>query len=366
MKKTAVKRGLCLIAVLALGILFLPAAAEEEAGAAETDLSGYTIASGNVAAVTFEDLTAPWSGTLLPFDWAAGDPAGENETMFVMRTETLFAPEKGTVEEVFAADGDDAAAVLQRYGALISMQGENADRIQATTAGTFLKKENKVLRVGETLYFKSDKSGHEEGSGRVIAVSGTGYTVEIQKGVFEMGETLNLFRKDDYSSDSKVGSGNVFRRDPVGLAGQGRIGSVLVRPGDAVSAGQPVMTFLGPDADPGAAPEIRTRRAGVVAQVAAAPGQQVWKGALLARIWHTDQLEVVAEVDEMDLEAVSVGTECPVILDMYPDRQLTGKVTEISGLGVTRQNAAYYQVHFALQETGLPLGASASVYLPKE
>ena len=41
----------------------------------------------------------------------------------------------------------------------------------------------------------------------------------------------------------------------------------------------------------------------------------------------------------------------------------TGTVTEISALGVTRQNAAYYTVHVSIPASSGRLGASASVYL---
>lgn len=352
------KKLLCLAAAL-LCIIAATAGAEK-------DLTAYTIASGNVAAVESEDLTAPWSGTLLTFDWAAGDPVQAGQELFAMRLETVYAPENGNVEEVFAVPGDDASATLTRYGALISLEGELPYRIQASINGAIQKKENKVLHVGERLYFRSEKVGREEGYGRVISVSGNGYVVEIEKGSFEIGENLNLFRKEDYAGESKVGNGAVFRRDPVSVSGRGRVGSVLVSPGDKVRAGQPLMTLMGLDADPGARAEVAVSGSGIIAQVMVSPGQQVWKGAVLARVWHTERLEVIAEVDEMDLGTLAVGDECPVILDMYPDMQLTGKVTEIGGIGVTRQNAAYFQVHFELKRNDLPLGASASVYLPKE
>lgn len=348
--------------IAALAVLALGAGPGRAEG---TDLSGYSVASGNVAAVGFEDLTAPWSGTLLPFDWAAGDAVEAGQEMFTLRTETVYAPENGTVKTVFAAPGESAAAVSLRYGAALFLEGEHPDRIQATTATAFQKRENKIIQMGETLYFRSDKAGREEGSGRVIQVSGGGYLVEILEGSFEMGENLSLFRKEDYSANAKVGMGQVSRRDPVPVTGQGRIREILVAAGERVTEGQPVMTLMGLDAEPGAAPEIRAGQAGVVAQVMAVPGQQVWKGALLARIWHTDQLEVVAEVDEMDLKALHIGSQCPVILDMDPDTRLTGTVTEIGALGVKRQNAAYYPVHFRLERNDLPLGASASVYLTK-
>ena len=103
----------------------------------------------------------------------------------------------------------------------------------------------------------------------------------------------------------------------------------------------------------------------MIALLGVQPGQQVWKGALLARIYHTGAPEIVADVDEMDLPRLKVGDTCPVVLDLDPDTVHYATVREIGGLGVTRQNAAYFTVRLTLNETDLPLGASASVYIPK-
>ena len=103
--------------------------------------------------------------------------------------------------------------------------------------------------------------------------------------------------------------------------------------------------------------------AGVVATVAVNPGQQVWKGQLLCRIYLTDTLEVVADVDEMDLGTLKVGDTVPVTLDVNKAQVLNGTVTEISALGVTKQNAAYYTVHVSIPTGSGRLGASASIYL---
>ena len=62
---------------------------------------------------------------------------------------------------------------------------------------------------------------------------------------------------------------------------------------------------------------------------------------------------------------LKVGDQIPVTLDTDENKILTGTVTEISGLGVTRQNAAYYTVHLTIDTDDLMLGQSASVYLPR-
>ena len=66
----------------------------------------------------------------------------------------------------------------------------------------------------------------------------------------------------------------------------------------------------------------------------------------------------------MDLKDLKVGDTVPVTLDTDEARILSGTVTEISSLGTQRQNAAYYTVHVAVQQPGMMLGQSASVYLP--
>ena len=335
--------------------------------AAPLDRSEYSIASGNVAAAAWEDLTAPWSGTLLDFDLEPGDNVQEGALLFRLQTRTLRAPQNGTVTAVFAEAGSDAAAVQLRYGALAAIETENPYIIEASASSAYNKSKNRELHIGETLYFKSTTGDKDDGSGRVVSVTGETYTVEILDGDFSTRENLSLYRSDEYTSTDKVGNGPVRRRDPILITGSGRIEQTLIRTGDRVSADDPLFVLLSADADPGAESGIVSPCKGILASVAVQPGQQVWKGQLLARIYHSDQLEVIADVDEMDTGRIRIGDVCPVLLDMDEQTVLKGRVTEISGLGFTRQNAAYFQVHFALENSGsLPIGASASVYLPKE
>ena len=350
-----------LLALLAAMMLPLTSAA-----LADEDLSGYAIANGTVTAVDFVDLTAPFSGTLTAFDLAAGDRVSAGNTLFSMLLTTVYAPEAGTVT-LFAGKNDDASGVMAHYGALASLETEIPTQIAASTAGAYNAKENHILYVGETLYFRSSGAGREEGRGRVIRVDGSGYVVDILEGTFDIGESFNLYRNDRYDSRDNVGRGTVTRRSPVSLVGSGRVYELLANDGERIEANAPVMTLMSADADPGASPLIVAPEDAVIASVAVAPGQQVWKGQVLARLYLTDALEVVAEVDEIDLNGLQVGDQLPITLDIDEDTVLYGTVTEISALGVTRQNAAYYTVHVSLQDAAdVLLGGSASVYLPKE
>ena len=59
------------------------------ASAAEPDLTKYSIANGVVQSSDYDDLTAPSSGTILPFDWEAGDTVTTGDTLFEIMTQNL-------------------------------------------------------------------------------------------------------------------------------------------------------------------------------------------------------------------------------------------------------------------------------------
>ena len=330
--------------------------------AAETDLSQYSISNGTVQASSFEDVTAPCSGTLLSFDWNAGDTVAAGTPMFEMMTSAVTAPEECVVRYVFAEAGESADAASATYGAVIALEPVHLERIHATYYNAYNSEANKHLHVGQMLYFKS---GSTKGSGMVIHTDESGYEVEILTGSFNVGRTVELYRKSNYNAKYRAGTGKIYKRDDICIAASGLLAEFLVAAGDTVQKGDKLFTVLPADADIGAVPVVNANTDGVLISVPVASGQQVWKGQLLARISRTDSLEIVADVDEVDLGSLKVGDKVPVTFDTDRNRILTGTVTEISGLGITRQNAAYYSVHLTVDKQELMLGQSASVYLPK-
>ncbi|MBQ8555142.1 MAG: HlyD family efflux transporter periplasmic adaptor subunit [Clostridia bacterium] len=332
----------------------------------EQDLTNCAIANGSVSTVEYIDIVAPYSGTLALFDLEAGDKVKAGDTLFTMLTTTVYASEDAEVKAVFAQKGDDATAVMSRYGGLVAMEPSQRQRIAASILQGYNSAESRTLSIGDTLYFRSDRANKETGYGVVVMISGTDFVVDVLDGEFVPTETIKVYRDDDYESRDHVGTGSVTLRDPLLSAGQGRVASVLVGVGDTVESGDPLLTLMSADAAPSASPIIIAPVEGVVGQVAVVPGQQVWKGQMLARILLTDKLEVVAQVDEIDLNDLWVGDKVPVILDTDEDWIITGTVTEISQLGTTMQNAAYYTVHVSIPEEDILLGASASVYIPRD
>lgn len=330
------------------------------------DLNDCAIANAVVSAPSYVDLTAPFSGTLCPFDLEAGDTVSTDQELMQLLTTTLYATEEGKVSAVFAVPGDDAAALCRRYGALLGIEPEHLLQVQCSTTGAYASSDTRLVHLGETVYVRSDSNKEKKSEGRVIAVNENNYVVELLSGSIGMSNSvLSIYRNSDYESKSCIGKGTTVRRGDVLVQGAGRVLNVFVEEGAAITVGMPLVELMPADAAPTDAPFIAAPADGVVAMVAVSPGQQVWRGQLLARIYLTDALEVTAQVDEMDMGRLTVGDRVIVTLDTDETRLIDGTVTEISGIGVTRSNAAYFTVKVSIPAGAGRIGASASVYLPK-
>ena len=305
---------------------------------------GATANASIVAPVTHK-LTAPFSGTLLPFDLVIGDVVTAGDVLLQMDTVPVYATQDGTVSAVFAAEGDDAAGVMARCGALAVIEPEYPLYLAASTRDAYDKDENRYIHAGETLYLKY---GSEEGEGRVLSVSGENYIVEILSGDYDLGDSVRCYRESDHEYKSETGRGRVTRFADCTIAGQGRIAAVHVQPGDTVSVGDLLFEMVDAQCPIGAPRTLTAPASGAVTALYTLSGAQVYRGQLLMEIADLTQLELSVEVDEIDLSGVSVGAVLSYTLDACPGETFSGTVTQIRPIGMPRQNATYYDVRVIL------------------
>jgi len=280
-----------------------------------------------------------------------------------MDTLPVYATSDGTVAAVFAKAGDDASGVIGRYGALAVIEPENPLYIAASTAQAYDDEENRYIHAGETLYLKC---GNEKGVGRVVSVNGSDYTVEILSGEYDLGDTIRCYRDDGYDSDSETGRGRAARYADTTVTAQGRIVAVHVKEGDSVKTGDLLFEVVDAQAPVDVALEMTAAVDGAVTLLNTISGAQVYRGQLLCEIADLTTLELSAQVDELDLSAVQVGSVLSYTLDAYAGETFSGTVTEIRPIGAARQNAAYFDVRISLPagKTLLP-GMNATVTIEK-
>lgn len=323
-------------------------------------------ANGVVQADESWKVTAPFAGVLGDYSWKAGSAVSEEDVLFTLDTVKVYAAESGTVGMVFAEAGDDADAVMRRYGALASIEPEKRLRVSASTAGCYDDKENRFVHAGEKVYFKNTEDKVIDGEGTVIYAEGSAYVVEVTKGNYELGQKVKLYRDENYTTKECIGTGAVSRADDALVQGTGRVLKVCVQAGDRVEKGQLLFELATGGAEPQVrSGEVKAGRSGIVTTAQAAPGQQAYKGMVLCQIVDPSSLRVVAEVDEVDLGTLAVGDAVSLTFDRYGDERFTGVVTMISAQGTVKQNATYYDVRIRV-DTGkeLLLGMNATVTLP--
>ena len=318
-------------------------------------------ANASIVAPETAKITAPFSGTLLPFDLASGDAVTAGDTLFEIDTIPVYAEQSGTAAAVFAVVGDDASGVAAHYGAMAVIEPEHPLYIDANTDDAYDNDANRYVHAGEKLYLKH---GDEKGTGIVTSVSGKYYTVEVLTGHFELDDTVRCYRESAMPYDSEIGRGKVKRFADAAVNAAGRVSAVHVQPGDAVKTGDLLFEMIDAQSAPGVSPQITAPASGAVTALHAASGAQVYRGQLLCEIADLGRLELSAEIDEIDLAAIRLGDVLSYTLDAYADKVFTGAVTEIRPIGAPRQNATYFDVRITAPEgvTLLP-GMNATVTL---
>ena len=321
-------------------------------------------ADAKIVAPNTEKITAPFAGTLLPFDYETGDSVSAHETLFTLDTTPVYATQAGTVSAVFASVGDDASGVAAHYGALAVIEPKNALYIDASTDQAYNDADNRYIHAGETLYLKL---GNDKGTGVVTSVSGKKYTVEILSGSFDVDDTVRCFRESTTPSDSEVGRGKVTRYADVQVnANSGRIAAVHVKPGDTVEVGDLLFELVDAQSEKNASRSIAASKDGVITSMNTASGAQVYRGQLLCEVADLSTLELSAEVDELDLNSIAVGDTLSYTLDAFDGETFTGTVTQIDSVGAKKQNATYFAVRITLPagKTLLP-GMNGTVTINK-
>ena len=250
-------------------------------------------ADAKIVAPNTEKITAPFAGTLLPFDAELGDSVSAGETLFTLDTVPVYAAQAGTVSAVFAKVGDDASGVAAHYGALAVVEPKNALYIDASTEQAYDDADNRYIHAGESLYLKM---GNTKGTGVVTGVSGKKYTVEILTGDYDVNDTVRCFRESTTPSDSEVGRGKVTRyADVQVIADSGRIAAVHVKPGDTVEVGDLLFELVDAQSAKNASRSVSASANGVITLMNTVSGAQVYRGQLLCEVADMSTLELSAD-----------------------------------------------------------------------
>jgi len=107
--------------------------------------------------------------------------------------------------------------------------------------------------------------------------------------------------------------------------------------------------------------------AGTVLAVEAVEGQPYEAGAPIATINAGDRLQVVAQLDQIDLPPVPVGTVVRVVIDAFPATELAGRVETVAPRAAPAAGGALFPATIAVPDLttlGARPGMTATVIVP--
>ena len=325
-------------ALLTAGLLAAGAASAE----ASLSYNGVVVAGETLP------VAALFGGKVAEVMVRAGDLIRKGDEIAQIATTLNYAPLEGTITGIYAAEGDDAGSIGERYGAVLYIEPTNRYTLAATTEKAYNKSENKYVHLGETVYLSCTSDGTHRGTGLVSALTDTGYNVEVTGGDFYMGETVGIYRESSYAAESRIGRGTVGRTAPVAVKGTGSILKMHVENGDFVERGELLFETVDGVLDGLYAPDcvIASPLSGVVASVDVTAGAAVSKGDSVVKIYPSDSMQI--DIDET--------------------KTYTGTITSISHLSEKaaegeRSDKTYYKAYVTFTpDENVRLGMSVIVY----
>ena len=290
-----------------------------------------------------------------------GQAVAAGDTVAVLRTTKIYAEEDGTVAAVFGKPGDLMDTLIARYGAAIDLESTVTYTIAASTQYAYDAVDTKLVHVGETVALRSRTESSRTGEGVIVSVEGDSYTVHVTAGDFLVGESVTVYRGDDYKDAQRIGRGAIARGVDTAVTGAGRIVSVAVKAGDQVKRGDLLMETL---VGTGDNPVIVSDVDGVIAQIGATQGAALEENAVVAVIWPKDAMQIEIEINENDLTFIQVGDVVNLLFDWEVERSATstGAVKSISAIsGEGSDDVVYTAIITFEPEDAIRYGMSVTV-----
>lgn len=114
---------------------------------------------------------------------------------------------------------------------------------------------------------------------------------------------------------------------------------------------------------------VRAPRDGIVLEATVRSGDLVNRSAPVAVMYAPEDLEVIANVDELDLVNVRVGADVQIRLDAFPDREIPGIVASTAPAATQQGGATIFPTTISLtidDETDIRPGMNADVTIVTE
>lgn len=154
---------------------------------------------------------------------------------------------------------------------------------------------------------------------------------------------------------SGLGKVTALNKEIVFAPSGGQITSLNVALGDSVSKGDVLLRTA-------AGVEVKAPFDGEVTALFVKENEWINPGTRLAEVTDYHNLEVIAQVDELDIAKIAKGQAAAIDINALEDEELTGSITSIAREGVLQGGVTTFSVKVSIPDTtGLLLGMSAEI-----
>ena len=254
----------------------------------------------------------------------------------------VYAPCDGTVEALFAHEGESADEAGEKYSGVLALRPESRYTLYATAEYAYQSIRTETLSVGQEVYLKCTTNGTHRGVGRITNIDGKIFTIEATGGEFYTGETVYVYMEEDYEYADRLGKATVVATPQEYVTGTGDIVNLWVQPGDFVEKGQLLFETVGALSDEGGLAPLTAQNTGYVIAVYAEAGSVIEKDDPLMEICPAEDLILTCDIPESEVASVKAGAAVSAGFDLPEGHViLSGTVKDISYLPTAGETTTY-------------------------
>lgn len=274
------------------------------------------VCQGTTAAAYSVQVEADEAGVLAELNAAVGDEVSEGDVLGSFFTQKVFAAQDGTVASISADEGDDV------QGSVLELLPVERYLIYCTVDGAYASAGTNLVHAGEQVYIRCTADGSHRGIGMITQIDGDEFRVLTLGGTLYVGETVYLYRDEDFSSVSRIGIGTAVTCEAETYEAAGTIARMHVCTGEYVERGELLFETGGG--------EIAAPVSGIVSEVGVQPGDSVAEGRTLMTIVPREAICIEVSVDEYIVAGIAVGDTVGIVYAADPEEQtVAGTVDEI-------------------------------------
>ena len=275
---------------------------------------------GTTVAASSLQVEAAASGILSELNAAEGSAVSTGEVLAAIATEKVYAAQDGTVARIHVSEGQPAEDTVLEVNPLEQYE------IYCTAEKAYQSAESTLVHSGECVYIRCTTDGTHRGTGVITQIDGAEYRVLATGGEFYVGETVYIYRDEEFSGELRIGIGTVITNEVQSYAAEGTLVRMHVKEGEYIERGELMFEY----AD---ACDVQSlaKADGIVTEITAAKGERVEKGDALMTLVPYDRIIVEIQVSEDIAGMIREGDKVELIYAADPmETPVTGTVKSIS------------------------------------